>query len=496
MPDRPTIIVFRRDLRLADNLALAAALGRGGPVIPLYCLDDAGLAPFQPGGASRWWLHHSLAALDASLRQLGSRLVLRRGATVDAVGALIEETGAGAVHVARSYEPAARRIESALRATCARFEIALRRFPGEALFEPEKIRTQGGAPYRVFTPFWRACFDAPPPHHPLPAPQALPGPGRWPVSDDLDAWGLLPTRPDWAGGLRTLWRPGEEQAARQLARFIEHAVARYATDRDRPDLPGTSRLSPHLHFGEISARQCWHAMRSARDAAAHGSDGYATFIREIGWREFSLHLLFHWPEIVDTPFRREFARFPWSTDAEADTHNLTAWKRGMTGYPIVDAGMRELWQTGWMHNRVRMVVASFLCKHLLIPWQDGASWFWDTLVDANVASNQASWQWVAGCGADAAPYFRVFNPVLQGAKFDRDGNYVRHFVPELAKLDPVYIHAPWQAPPAALHAAGVELGRTYPLPLVDHAEARARALAAYASIKGTNADVDAGEVDA
>jgi deoxyribodipyrimidine photo-lyase len=495
MPSRPTIVLFHRNLRLADNVALSAALEADRPVIPVYCLDDDGLAPFQAGAASRWWLHHSLVALDAGLRRRGSRLVIRRGATVDTVVALIGETNAAAVHVARGYEPAARRIERALRAACTGLGVELRRYSGEALFEPERIRSQSGEPYRVFTPFWRACGDAPPPAEPLPAPDEFRGPRRWPSSDAIDQWALLPKAPDWAGGLRESWRPGEAEAAARLAAFLEHDVVRYASDRDRPDLPATSRLSPHLHFGEISPRQCWHAVRRARDSSSEASKGHDAFVREIGWREFSLHLLFHWPHIVDAPFRSEFARFASSGDAVANAHNFAAWKRGLTGYPIVDAGMRELWHTGWMHNRVRMIVASFLCKHLLLPWQDGARWFWDTLVDANVASNQASWQWVAGCGADAAPYFRVFNPVLQGAKFDRDGSYVRRYVHELAALDTSYIHAPWLAPPAALRDAGVELGRTYPRPLVDHAAARARALAAYADLKGTSASTLKSEAD-
>ena len=468
---------------MADHPALAAAIEQGVPVIPIYVLDDAGEAPFMPGGASRWWLHGSLAALDQALRRLGSRLILRGGDVIDCISTLATETNAQAIHLTRGYEPAARRRETELKAACERLGIALKRFPGAALFEPEAIASKSGDPYRVFTPFWKTCLDAPPPGTPLPAPSKIPAPETWPHSDRLADWNLLPSRPDWAGGLRETWQPGEAGAAERLAEFVDDAMSAYAGDRDRPDRKGTSRLSPHLHFGEISARQCWHAARHAADVEHRRARGAGSFVREVGWREFSLHLLFHWPEIVDHPFRPEFANFPWSADRKGNAVHLAAWQRGMTGYPLVDAGMRELWQTGWMHNRVRMITASFLCKHLLIPWQDGARWFWDTLVDADVASNQASWQWVAGSGADAAPYFRIFSPMLQGVKFDPDGAYVRRYVPELAKLPAAHIHAPWQAPAAVLQAAGVTLGRTYPKPIVDHGAARERALAAYRELK-------------
>jgi deoxyribodipyrimidine photo-lyase len=311
----------------------------------------------------------------------------------------------------------------------------------------------------------------------LPPPSQLPAPERWPQSEALDSWKLRPRNPDWAKGFH-IWSPGEAGAAEQLERFLEHRLTGYARDRDRPDLPGTSRLSPHLHFGEISPAQAWRAVAGAvARGAAPSADGEA-YLRELGWREFCRHLLFHFPDLPSQPWRTEFERFPWRSDAAG----LRAWQRGETGYPIVDAGMRELWATGWMHNRVRMIIASFLTKHLLLPWQEGKAWFWDTLVDADLANNAANWQWVAGSGADAAPFFRIFNPVLQGARFDPDGEYVKRWIPELARLPAPDIHRPWSYD--RLGPAGVVLGKTYPEPIVDHAAARARALEAYARVKG------------
>ncbi len=470
---------FRRDLRLSDNPAFSAAASSGLPVIPVFILDPEAEAI---GGASRWWLHGSLESLDRSLRDRGSRLILRRGRTCDVLLQLAKETGAHVIHFTRGYEPTERRQEDELVAACKKAGLSARRFSGTALFEPEGIRTQSGAPFRVFTPFWKACLAALQPGPVLPSPTRLIRSAVDVGSEELQDWSLLPTTTDWAGGLRTAWQPGEAGAMARLEAFLDASVATYHADRDRPDLPGTSRLSPHLHFGEISPRQCWHAARAAMTADPANERGAASFLRELGWREFSIHLLFHWPHIVDRPFRDDFAAFPWTEDEAQASCDLKAWQRGRTGYPIVDAGMRELWQTGWMHNRVRMIVASFLCKHLLIPWQDGARWFLDTLVDADLASNQTSWQWVAGSGADAAPYFRIFNPILQGQKFDPEGDYVRRYVPELAALPTAHIHAPWLAPKSVLAEAGVALGKSYPLPIVDHAAARGRALAAYEAI--------------
>ncbi|WP_297370504.1 deoxyribodipyrimidine photo-lyase [Acidocella sp.] len=457
---------FRGDLRLTDNPALHAVCAAGGPVALLYVLDE------RAGAASRWWLHHSLSALAQDIESLGGHLILRQGDPLTIIPALATEIGAGAVHVARAFEPAHRALDRALDTALKSRGIALHRHHSLSLFPPERIVTKAGTPYGVFTPFSKACLAAGVPEEVCPRPariQGVPAP-----SDDLASWALLPTHPDWAGGLRAAWQPGEAGARHNLAAFLAGPIQAYSTARDLPGHPGTSKLSPHIHFGEISPRQLWHS------AASQGeSKGGATYLKELLWREFSLHLLWQHPNIRTCPIRPEFERFPW----HADTATLRAWQRGRTGVPIVDAGMRQLWQTGWMHNRVRMICASYLVKHLLIPWQSGEAWFWDTLVDADEAANGASWQWVAGCGADAAPYFRIFNPVLQGQKFDPEGTYIRRFVPELAKLPAACVHAPWLAPPALLAAAGVRLGTTYPRPLADLAEGRARALAAFATLK-------------
>jgi deoxyribodipyrimidine photo-lyase len=468
----PTIVWFRQDLRATDNPALAAAAARGA-VVPVYIRDDSG--PWARGGASRWWLHHSLAALGDDLARRGSALILRSGAAGTVLAQLVAETGAEAVVWNRCYEPAAIARDRVIKAELGRARVDAQSFNASLLFEPWTVTTRAGGAYGVFSPFWRACLAQPEPAQPLPAPARLEPIAMPPRGESLDEWGLLPRAPDWAGALRATWTPGEAGARARLDAFVANRLTHYHRSRDRPDLPGTSRLSPHLHFGEISPRAVWHAVRAAGD---HGA-GPERFLTELGWREFSYHLLYHAPELPERGLRAEFARFPWAADEAA----LRAWQRGRTGYPIVDAGMRELWATGWMHNRVRMIVASFLVKDLLLPWQDGARWFWDTLVDADLANNAASWQWVAGCGADAAPYFRIFNPALQAARFDPDGAYVRRWVPELARVPAAHIHKPWAAPDTALAEAGVRLGATYPRPIVDHAAARRRALAAFADMK-------------
>jgi len=467
----PALVWLRLDLRLAGNEALEYALAGHPSVIPVFVWAPEEEAPWVPGGASRWWLHQSLNALQSSLAARGSRLIVRHGPSAQALRKLAAETGASAVYWNRRYEPAVIARDEKVKHSLADAGIAAESFPGNLIFEPWTIRTSQGEPFRIFTAFWRACQRMPAPPPPSPAPRHIPPPASWPASLAMADLGLEP-KIDWAAGLRETWQPGEAGAADRFQSFRAGAAAVYATGRELPASPGTSRLSPHLHFGEISARQMWHELRAEGSAAD-------VFLRQIAWREFAHHLLFHFPETPNQALRHEFRRFPWRLDARL----LEAWTHGRTGYPLVDAGMRELWHTGWMHNRVRMVVASFLVKHLMIAWQEGAAWFWDTLVDADLANNTLGWQWSAGCGADAAPYFRIFNPTLQGETFDPNGAYVRRWVPELANLPAQWIHQPWKAPRPLLAAARVEPGKTYPLPVVEHQAARIRALAGFARLR-------------
>jgi len=480
MTDASTAIVwFRRDLRLADNPALAAAVRSGARIVAAYvhCPEEEG--EWRAGAASNWWLHHSLERLDGSLRRRGIALTVRRGPAQRELLALAQECGAGHVYWNRLYDPATVARDTALEPELLRSGIAWDSSNASLLHEPWEIRTAQGGPYRVFTPFWRACqaqLDAQ--RAPLPAPRRLQGPAVAPRSEPLAALELLPTL-RWDAGFAANWIPGEDGAHERLAGFCAERIAGYDEGRNRPDQPASSRLSPHLHFGELSPLQCLVAARNAvvdDAAAARSADG---FIRELGWREFAYHLLYHYPRTVEHPLDVRFERFPWSPDPSL----LEAWQRGRTGYPIVDAGMRELWATGWMHNRVRMIVASLLTKNLRQHWLAGARWFWDTLVDADLASNTLGWQWTAGCGADAAPFFRIFNPVLQAERYDPQRVYLRRWLPELARLPDAWIHRPWQAPAQVLAAAGVELGMTYPRPVVDFPASRNAALAAYGRIK-------------
>ena len=469
----PIIVWLRQDLRLADHQALIAASGQG-PVIFLYVLDDETPGEWKIGAASRWWLHYSLENLGKSVP-----LVLRRGAADVVIGEVLHETGARAVHFTRDYAPWSGALEQRMREICEGHSASLHRHGGFLLHEPETVRNGSGEPYKVYTPFANACFKAggPPRPNPVPVFEIWRGNIR---SDVLDNWNLLPVKPNWAKAFDERWTPGEEGARQALNAFIEEHLAHYTLGRDQPGQDGTSRLSPHLHFGEISPAQCWHAIRAAQAEANGKLDATAEkFLKELLWREFNAHLLFHWPTLPTEPFKLAFANFPWSGTRE----NLQSWQQGRTGYPIVDAGLRELWTTGFMQNRVRMIAASVLIKNLLISWVEGERWFWDTLVDADLANNAANWQWVAGSGADASPFFRIFNPVLQGEKFDPQGDYVRKWVPELAKLPNDVIHRPWEARPSVLQAAEVELGRNYPHPVVEHSAARDRALAAYRGIK-------------
>lgn len=479
MTSRPVVHWFRNDLRLAGNAALSAAAASGAPVILVYILDDATPGKWKMGSASRWWLEGSLAALAGDIEKRGNRLILLAGDTREVLPRLLRDTKASALYFSRCYEPFAIGLETDLKSALDAMGIAVKRYGGALLKEPEDIRTKSGDVYKVYTPFWRALSEGLKVPSPRAAPRAIPAPSGFPKGLALRSLKLRPAKPDWAGGLRAEWQPGESGALARLDSFLEDALQNYAEDRNRPDRPATSRLSPHLHFGEITPAHCWHRASEAAARTPGADKGHETFLKELVWREFSATLLFHWPDLPEVPFRREFASFPWKDDVA----RLEAWTRGRTGYPIVDAGMRELWQTGYMHNRVRMIAASFLVKDLLIPWQAGEAWFWDTLVDADLASNAASWQWVAGSGADAAPYFRIFNPTSQGIKFDPDGAYVRRYVPEIARLPNEHIHAPEHAPDAVLRAAGIVLDKDYPRPIVDHAFARTRALEAYQAVK-------------
>lgn len=469
------IVWFRQDLRLGDNPALIAAADDGAPLIAVYVLDDETPGQWKRGGASRWWLHKSLESLGADLARHGVTLLLRKGRADSVIRQLARETQAQAVYWNRCYEPFARERDAKLKDALKDAGVEAHSFNGSLLAEPWTLKTKDGGPFRVFSPLYRALEPTLDNIAPLPAPKRLTGFEGDLASDDLESWKLLPTAPDWAAGFGEVWTPGEDGAHKRLDAFVKDRAKDYADTRNLPGVPGTSGLSPHLHFGEISPRQIW--ARVVADVPA--GKGRETFCKELGWREFSYHLLYHYEDLPESNYQKKFNKFPWDFDARA----FKAWTRGHTGYPVVDAGMRELWHTGWMHNRVRMICASFLTKHLLIDWRKGEAWFWDTLVDADLANNSASWQWVAGSGADAAPYFRIFNPVTQGEKFDAEGDYVRRWVPELKDLPAKYLHAPWDAPEPALKRAGVSLGSTYPKPIVDHSTARERALAAFSSIK-------------
>ncbi len=465
----PVLMWFRHDLRLADNPALAWASRAGRPVIPFFLFDDE---ERRRGGASRWWLHGSLGALRDGLARVGSRLVLRSGPAVDAIAALAEEAGATDIVWNRLYEPALVERDAGVESRCRDAGVAPRSFNAALLFEPCAVSTRTGGHYRVFTPFWRQCLKQG--FEPAEgAVRRLLPPADWPASEELADWRLRPTAPDWASGLREAWQPGEAGARSRLERFLGERASGYAEGREFPADEGTGRLSPHLHFGEVGPRQ----VAAALGPADPGSGAHA-FLRQIGWREFSHHLLYHNPDMDSVNLQRGFDSMPWRDDPGG----LRAWQRGRTGYPLVDAGMRELWTTGWMHNRVRMVAASFLTKHLLIDWRLGARWFLDTLVDADLANNSAGWQWVAGSGADAAPYFRIFNPVAQSQRFDAGGGYLRKWLPELRRLPDKWIHAPWEAPETVLAEAGVGIGETWPRPVVDHREARERALGIYRTV--------------
>jgi deoxyribodipyrimidine photo-lyase len=477
--DASTLIWFRLDLRLADNPALLAAVDRGKPLIPVFIWSPDDEKPWPPGAASRWWLHQSLARLQADLAKRGSRLILRSGPVEATLERLLHETQAGAIFWNRRYEPSVIERDRKLKESLRHSGYVVGSFNSSLLFEPWTIKNQSGKPFRVFTPFWNHCLRQLSTPSPRKDPHQLPTPDHWPQSEPLEALRLEPSI-DWAGGLRETWQPGETGAKQRLAGFLRYGLSAYTGERDRPDHSGTAMLSPHLHFGEISPTQILHAVQTIETAKqSQPSAASNPFLRQLAWREFAHHLLYHFPETQTKPLRPEYAGFPFRTAPR----DYAAWCRGQTGYPLVDAGMRQLWHWGWMHNRVRMVVASFLVKHLLIGWEEGAAWFWDTLVDADLANNTLGWQWAAGCGADAAPYFRIFNPVSQGTKFDPEGDYVRRWVPELAEVSSSSIHQPWDRSKTTRQRV-TQSGKSYPAAIVSHMAARKRALEAWATIRG------------
>jgi len=476
--EKPILVLMNGMLRLADHPAFAAAVESGRSVVPVYVYDDK--QAWALGGASKWWLLQSLESLSEALKTCGSELVLIKGPVLGTLLDLAKEVSAGSVYLTRGYSANDRSIEQALHEYGEQNELEIRRFAGRLLLEPEQVVSKSGTPYSVFTPFWRQARELIANVPPLPSPKKIKPPKNWPFSLHIAELGLDPKPAFWAEPLAGAWQPGEASAQKRLQGFVTDIMMGYQKNRDTPGIDGTSKLSPYLAFGEISPRQIWHTVRAAMDEQASDAGDAMAYLRELGWREFCYHQLFYNPDMPDKPLKKPFARFPWQ---EGFGSPLEAWQQGQTGFPIIDAGMRQLWQTGWVHNRVRMVVASFLVKDLLWHWRDGEAWFWDTLVDADLANNAAGWQWVAGCGADAAPYFRIFNPILQGEKFDKNGDYIRTFVPELKDLPNAYIHKPFEAPAGILEAAGVKLGQTYPTPIIDRKQSRARALSALRSIK-------------
>ena len=476
MSTAPSILWFREDLRLADNSALKAAIEAGGPVIPVFIWSPDEAGDWAPGAASKWWLHQALKGLSEAWQVKGGQLILRDGDSLAELRDIIEKTGAKRVFWNRRYQSPQRELDADIKRQLRDEGIEVESFNSSLLNEPHTAATDGGNPYKVYTPYWKKVKDRP--IEPIAEPDfnAIQFPDAYPQAVALDTLDLLPEK-QWYRKFYPHWEVSEAAAQERLDQFLNKAVEDYNEARNIPSEDGTSCLSPYLHWGLISPRQVMALLAKKQDLRAEGAQ---VFAKEIYWREFAYNVLYHFPKTPDAPLHEKYADFPWEPDAET----LKRWQRGQTGYPIVDAGMRQLYATGWMHNRVRMVVSSLLVKHLLQDWRKGASWFWDTLVDADLASNTLGWQWSAGCGADAAPYFRVFNPITQGQKFDAEGEYVRKWVPEIAKLPNKYIHEPWEAPTGILEYAGVELGKDYPEPIIEHKKGRERALAALDKFKG------------
>lgn len=468
-----TIVWFRQDLRLTDNPALAHAVNSGA-VLPIYIWDETTPIEWLPGGASKWWLHKSLESLD---RSMGGNLQLFKGDAAFVLNKLCRTENVNQVVWNRCYDPYSITRDSQLKKQLAESQISTKSFNGSLLWEPMQIAKKDGTPYKVFTPYYRkGCLQSDSPRFPIEKPQNIEFITAKSPSRHLDSLELMPNIP-WYQTMESLWSPGEQGAKERLSSFVQERANSYKQQRDFPSIESTSRLSPHLHFGEVSPNQIWYAINNGPHNPE--SADIDCYLSELGWREFSYYLLYHFPTLPKENFQIKFDKFPWGSSKQA----LKAWQKGLTGIPIVDAGMRELWQTGTMHNRVRMITASFLVKNLLIDWREGAKWFWDCLLDADIASNSASWQWVAGSGADAAPYFRIFNPVTQGQKFDKSGDYVKRFCPELRSLPDKYIHCPWEAPPDILKFSGVQLGEHYPHPIADLKSSREQALLAYNSLK-------------
>ncbi len=468
------IVWFRKDLRLDDNPAWKRAVDSGRPVVPVYILDEKAGGDWAFGAASKWWLHHALTDLSRQLEAVGSGLILRKGESGEELKQLVDEIEAGSVYWNRCYEPW--RVKEDSRLKSALQDAGVEAWSGNAslLREPWEISNQQGGAYKVYTPFSKACAQKKPNKQPVESGDGQPAePESWPESTGLPELKLLPEIP-WDSGLEKAWNPTREGALDRLREFLKDAVGEYKDKRNLPGEDGTSRMSPYLHWGQIGPREIEAQLSEVPD-----SPGKATYYNELVWREFAYHVLYHFPDTPDEPLQPAYSDFPWEHDASM----LKAWQKGQTGYPILDAGMRELWQTGWMHNRVRMIAASFLVKHLLHSWKEGARWFWDTLVDADLASNTLGWQWAGGCGADAAPYFRIFNPIIQGKKFDPEGDYIRTYVPELEKVPNAKLHTPWELSEAEQSEYGCVLGKDYPLPVIEHGEGRDRALKALQAMK-------------